>query len=208
VQLLDVNPALIAPAPLNANVMSPAKYRELVTSIRRIGFVDPVVIHQLNIGDPIVFETIDGHHRLRAAVEVGLPLVPALVLQPGEDRRLVALALNRLRGETDLTQAGLVIAELLEDGLDPASLSISGFTERELDQLVAAVSQDADDVELDDLGDVEVPTEVGAPVARPFLLELTFQSKAELAEAKKILRKAAGKGVDLAEGLLRLGRAE
>lgn len=207
-QLIDVNPAAISPAPLNANVMSPAKYRELVASIRRIGFVDPVVVHQLNVEDPIEFETIDGHHRLKAAVEVGLASVPALVLAPGEDRRLVALALNRLRGETDLTQAGLIIAELLDEGLDPAALSISGFSERELDQLVAAVSQDADDVELDDLGDTEVPEEVGSPVLRPFLLELTFRSKAELAEAKRVLRKAAGKGGDLADGLLRLGRAE
>jgi ParB-like chromosome segregation protein Spo0J len=190
-------------APTNANRLSDAKYRELVTSIRRIGFVVPIVARDLGNGD---IEIVDGHHRVKAMRELGEVEVPTLLVQGEEDPRLIALALNRLRGETDLAAASRIIEELLETGLTHADLSISGFTDREMIELVASLV-DAD-IDLDDLGGTELPAEVGEPSARPFLLDLTFRSKDDLAAARKALRKAAGKGGELADGLLRLVRGE
>lgn len=197
--------ALVA-SPQNANVMSAEKYAALVESIRVVGFVVPLLIKPLEEGSN-KYLIVDGHHRTKAAHELGLVDVPAVVLEGDEDPRIVALAVNRLRGETDLAVASLIIAELVDDGLEPIDLTITGFSQKEIDELLAA-THSPDEVELEDLEGAEVPAEVGSPVARPYLLDLTFRSKEDLASARKALRKAAGKGGDLADGLLRLVRGE
>jgi ParB-like chromosome segregation protein Spo0J len=203
VQIIATPIQTLHDAPQNANKMDAAKYRELVLSIRRIGFVVPIVARDLGNGD---LEIVDGHHRVKAMREIGEAFVPTLIITGDEDPRLVALALNRLRGETDLAVASMIVEELLESGLSTVDLSITGFSERELSELVSALEQP--DLDLDDLGGTSLPEEIGTPVAKPFLLDLTFRTKADLAAARKALRKAAGKGGDLADGLLRLVRAE
>lgn len=203
VQIIAAPTNTLRDAPQNANKMSAATYRELVLSIRRIGFVVPIVARDLGDGE---LEIVDGHHRVKAMKELGEVAVPTLIVTGDEDPRLVALALNRLRGETDLAVASMIVEELLESGLSTMDLSITGFSERELGELVSALEQP--DPDLDDLGNTGMPEEVGTPVARPFLLDLTFRSKADLQAARKALRKAAGNGGDLADGLLRLVRPE
>lgn len=202
-QIIDAPIEVLRDAPVNANKLNGAKFAELVASIHRIGFVVPIVARDLGDGD---FEIVDGHHRVKAMRELGELKVPTLVVQGNEDPRVIALALNRLRGETDLAVASVIIDELLEMGLSHADLSITGFTEKEMTELVASLEQS--DLDIDDLGAASLPDEVGDPSARPFLLELTFKSKAELTAVRKALRKAAGKGNDLADGLLRLVRPE
>jgi ParB-like chromosome segregation protein Spo0J len=203
-QLLDVPLDLLDAAPRNANKMSPAKFSELVNSIRRIGFITAIVARDTGNGR---FEIVDGHHRAKAMREIGELVIPSVMFSANEDPRLVALALNRLRGETDLATASQIIDDLLSiEQIDLSSLSISGFSERELNDLVAALNQD--ELDLDDLGSADLPQEVGSDVVKPFLLELTFRTKEDLAAARKSLRKAAGKGSDLSDGLLRLIRAE
>lgn len=194
-------------APTNANVMSPEKSASLVESIRRIGFVVPIVVKPLEPLDTGMYSIVDGHHRVDACHELDMTDVWAVVLESEEDERVVALALNRLRGETDLATASMIIAELVDEGLAPVDLNITGFSQKEIDELLAATNS-SDDVSLEDLSGTEVPEEVGTPPPRPYLLELTFRSKEDLASVRKALRKAVGKGGDLADGLLRLVRAE
>lgn len=191
-------------APLNANRLPPEKYKQLVESIRRLGFVVPIIVRDDEEGG---FEIVDGHHRAKAFRELAIEdAIPAVVLEGDEDPRLAALALNRLRGETDLAVASLMIDEMLAGGLDLADLAISGFTERELNDLVEALTHE--DPSLEDVGAADLPEEVGTKVARPFLLELTFRNREDLTVARKALRKAIGKGGDLADGLLRLVASE
>jgi ParB-like chromosome segregation protein Spo0J len=189
-------------APRNANVLSDVLFRQLIDSIQRIGFVVPIVARDLGDGD---FEIVDGHHRKRALTELHHTHAWTLVVQPNEDPRLVALALNRLRGQTDLAIAGEVLHDLLSDGAELEHLLVTGFDADEIKQLVSALEQP--DLDLDDLaGAGESPPEPD-PVVRPFYLELTFHSRDDLAEVKRALKKAAGKGGDIADGLLRLIRA-
>jgi hypothetical protein len=133
--------------------------------------------------------------------------VPAVIAETDEDPRLIALAMNRIRGETDLAVAGMMIEELIEAGIDQDMLSISGFSERELSDLLEAMNS-SDEPNLDDLGSATMPDDPSAPVKKPFLLELTFRKKEDLQAVKKALRKAVGKGGDLADGMLRLIAAE
>lgn len=200
-------------APVNANRMAPAKYAALRESIRRIGFVVPLVVVEIdssgNPGSGERRQIVDGHHRRRAARELGLVDVACVVCEAGEDPRVVALALNRLRGETDLATAGAVIEELMAvEGMSAEDLGITGFSARELESLVAAINSADEEPDLSDASGVELPDEVGTPALRPFLLELTFRTKEELTTARKALRKAAGRGNDLADGLLRLATGE
>lgn len=186
--------------------MSEAKYRELVESIRRIGFVQHALVRSLEDNEE-EFEIVDGHHRCKAMRELGELFVPCIVLEGDEDPRVVALAMNRLRGETDLAVASIMIEELMDAGLSTEDLSITGFSAKELQDLVDAL-ESPDDPSLDDIAGTDVPEEIGSDVARPFLLELTFRSKADLDVVRRALRKAAGKGVELGEGLMRLIRPE
>jgi len=191
-------------APRNANKMPPARYKLLVESIRKIGFVQHALV--LDLGDGW-WEIVDGHNRARALRELGEVAMPSIVLRGGEDPRVVALALNRIRGETDLAVAALVIEELLSESFDRAALAITAFSDKEIDELVAAVKS-PDEPDLADVAGAEIPEEVGAPAARPYLLDLTFRNKGDLAAARKALKKASGRGGDLADGLLRLVRGE
>lgn len=201
-QLSKIGIDLLDDAPRNANKMTEAKYAGLKESIKRVGFTQPILVTDTANGR---FEIVDGHHRRDAMRDLGHADIPVVILQPGEDPRLVALAMNRLRGDTDLAVAGMMIDEMLDEGLEIPDLAISGFTEKELRDLVDALN--TPEPSLDDVSGAELPEEVGTPVARPFLLELTFKSKQDLAAAKKALKKAAGKGGDLADGLLRLVEA-
>lgn len=202
-QLLKLDLDRLDDAPRNANKMPEAKYRALVDSIKRLGFTQPILVRDSGDGR---FEIVDGHHRRNALRELGEKTAPCVVLAPGEDPRIAALAMNRLRGDVDLAVASIVIDELVEEGIEFAELNITGFSERELKDLVDALNQP--EPSLDDVGGMELPEEVGQPVSRPFLLELTFKSKVDLATAKKALKAAAGKGGDLADGLLRLAGAK
>lgn len=204
----QINIADLVDAPRNANRMSPAKRSALRDSIERFGFVVPIVAKELAFeGDRVRFEIVDGHHRRDVLRELGAADAWTVVLDRDEDPRVVALALNRLRGETDLAIASLIIAELVEEGLSSVDLAVTGFSDKELADLVSAANS-ADDVELEDLSDAEMPEEIGSPVAKPYLLDLSFRTKEDLAAARKALRKAVGKGGDLSDGLLRLIRGE
>lgn len=199
-QIIDAPIDLLDDAPLNANRMTPAKFAQLVESIKRVGFVQHVLV------TPVLdrFQVVDGHHRRDAMRQLGRTHVPAVVLEPGEDPRLVALALNRIRGETDLSVAAQVVTDLMEV-MDAAAMDISGFSERELASLVDALEGPREPT-LADLAEAEIPEPVEEPDSgdRPFVLELSFRSRADLNAAKRALRRAAGKGGDLADGLLRL----
>ena len=202
-RLLDCPLALLDDAPRNANRMPDERFRRLVESIRKIGFVQHVLVREK---EGARYEIVDGHHRRRAMAEIGETSIPSVVLENGDDPALVSLAMNRLRGETDLAVAGQMLSDLLDLGVPAEDLALADFSPSEIQDLVDALENV--DPSLDDAGNTEIPEEVGSPVLKPFLLELTFRTKDDLAEAKKALRKAAGKGVDLSDGLLRLVRAD
>jgi len=80
----------------NPNRQSKRQFKALKESIKRYGFVVPIVTNK----DLLV---ADGEHRLKAAKELGLPHVSVVRLPVGEvDRRMIRQVMNKLRGEHDL----------------------------------------------------------------------------------------------------------
>lgn len=190
------------PADENHNRMTTAEFEHLKRSIDKFGFVQPVLVDD----DGERLTIVDGHHRVSAAKELGLEKVLAVIREGGDDPRIVAVALNRIRGQLDLTGVAVLTSELvLEDGFDLDDLTVMGFSDDELRDLLTA-TQNSESV-TDELGAASGEVEEER-VPKPFLLEITFRTRGELQKAKRAIKKAAGKGGDLSTGLLRLAGVE
>lgn len=207
----------IVRAAVNANHMAKEVYERLREAMRALGTPDlqPLLV---TLRDDGMFDLIDGHHRLDAAVELGAVDVLCVVAElPEGARKLLGLGMNRLRGEVDLKEAADILQEVermltgVEDGLQTGELltgsyvgdlALAGFGDDELVSLLDAGKGHEDeaihpeaDLGLDD---------GSKPPPKPFLLELTFGTRADLNKVKRKLRHAAGESKDLSEGLLRI----
>jgi ABC-type lipoprotein export system ATPase subunit/N-acetylglutamate synthase-like GNAT family acetyltransferase len=80
----------------NPNKMSVRRFEALKKSIKRYGFVVPIITNK----DLLV---ADGEHRLKAAKELGMKQVSVVRLPVDDvDRRLLRQVMNKIRGEHDL----------------------------------------------------------------------------------------------------------
>lgn len=187
----------------NPNKMEPEKFALLVEAMKRDGqSLTAVFINEKN-------EMFDGHHRYWAAKEAGLKVLPAVVF-PVEGLYGVArgFGLNNLRGTPDLTIASLELQQIATD-TDFSFEDISVFTGFTQDELEALLKPSAGEEDPADQFGGDTPDEEPDHVAKPYVLEIAFADKAQYKLAKRKLRKAAGKGGELAQGLLRvLGEEE
>jgi DNA modification methylase len=144
----------IKPARYNPRSISPRKYRALKASIKRYGFVDPIVVNRRNgnawgKGDRGLY-CVGGHQRLKVAEELGIDPVPCSVVELGpEDERVVNLALNNPAGEFDELGLAKTLEYLEHTSLD---LEPTGFSEVEVARALqhldhrAGTSEEADKV--------------------------------------------------------------
>ena len=188
--------------PKNTNVMAPERYEQLKSDIEALGFFQPVLLQLVSKGSknkPPVYLIIDGHHRRRAAAELGYEELPAVILDATEAARVVLnIAMNRLRGEPDLAKVGDALRGLETLGVSPADMRLTGFSDEELEVLLRAGDED-------DIGELgSAPEEEGdGPAEVQFVLEIAFDERAAYQRAKKALKKMAPDG-DLARALLAL----
>ena len=195
----------IRPPLKNPNAMSPARYALLVKAMRKIGMVQPVLVKPLEDGTFII---VDGAHRLRAALEIGLEFLWCVIsLKDDDESALIQIGMNHLRGELDLHAVSVTLADMVTEGFAIPELTLSGFDEAEINELIDMARQVdplAGGIGLPDTppGDSD-PGEDGND--KPFVIELTFATKAMRDKVKKALRKAAGgKGKPLEAGILAL----
>lgn len=145
-----VDPSSLASPKQNPNRMPDAQFQLLIRAIRERGFLQPVLVREVAGG----LEVIDGEHRKHAAIELELPEVPAINAGQvsDEDARLLQIAMNKLRGELDLTETARALAELADSGLG-LDLELSGFTSQEIADLTDALAANSRDLGMgDDLG--------------------------------------------------------
>lgn len=186
----------------NPNRMSDVTYQRLRRAIQSEGLNSTVVVRDLGGG---LYEIVDGCHRVRAARDLALEYVAAWVYPPGtlDDAKAKALQIgfNALTGEPDLTAVAQALAEydLLGQGL----LDLAGYGQLDAQALMAALEPvDLTELTMAPQGTGGDQEDTKPP--KPFELTLAFESAAQLAQVRKVLRKAAGKGGDLAAGLLRV----
>jgi ParB-like chromosome segregation protein Spo0J len=190
----------------NANKFEPERFASLKEAIRLRGFIQPILVREVDDG----LEIVDGHHRTRAVHELNddapegwtaLTSIPVVRVRCSEQEAArLAIAMNRLRGDLDLSEVGSVFAALLDSGVDMALLEATGFTTDEMDSLLESARGDVEDV----MGGAMFPPQGGGEKeARP-VLEIDFEDAKDIAKAKRALRKVAGKGRPLGEGLMKL----
>ncbi len=89
------------------------KLNELVASIRAVGILQPVVVRKI---DENSYELIAGERRFRAANEIGLPAVPAVVRSAVDQNSLEqALAENLHRAELSPLEEAAAYQALIDD---------------------------------------------------------------------------------------------
>ncbi|HVV77594.1 MAG TPA: ParB/RepB/Spo0J family partition protein [Mycobacteriales bacterium] len=86
---------------------------ELVTSIREVGVLQPVVVRELESGS---YQLVMGERRLRASREAGLSNVPAIVRHTGDDAMLRdALLENLHRQQLNPLEEAAAYRQLLDE---------------------------------------------------------------------------------------------
>ncbi len=122
----------LKPDPANPRRISDAELEALTRSLREFGFVQPVLVRR---EDETV---IGGHQRLLAARRLGIKTVPAIYLDISlEQARLLNLALNQISGSWDDDLLARMVADL--QAIETVDLSLSGFDEGELEQLLKSL---------------------------------------------------------------------
>jgi ParB/RepB/Spo0J family partition protein len=197
-----LNPALLHTAPDNPNRMEEATYTALVENIRKEGFLQPVLVARDPAAPSDGYEIIDGHHRVRAAIELGYDSIPCVVenFDP-QTAAALRLGMNRLRGELDLSAAARILANLEKEGWDKVDLAITGYSPGEISDLLSAVAHTGEDVMPEA---IESPPEPDPEPNEPAVLEIAFPSKEEMKLMRAALKKAskeAGNKGNLAAGL-------
>lgn len=126
-------------------------YEKIARSIEQFGYVDPLVVNK----DGTV---IGGHQRLQVLKDLGAEEADVVVLDLDKDReKALNIALNKITGEWDPVKLTEVIGEL---DLEDYDLSLTGYNEKELEEILAEVRLDPDDLTDDfELPDREQVTE-------------------------------------------------
>ncbi|WP_238594982.1 site-specific DNA-methyltransferase, partial [Pseudolactococcus reticulitermitis] len=140
----------LIPYARNARTHSKEQILQLRSSIREFGFINPVIVDKdLNL--------IAGHGRILAAKEEGIEKVPCIFVEhlTEAQKRAYILADNRLAMNAgwDDEMLAIELSELQDDDFD---LSLLGFADSELNQLL--MGDDAQDDDFDVDAELERPT--------------------------------------------------
>jgi hypothetical protein len=129
--------------PRNARTHSKHQIHQIAASMRRFGFVNPIIIDRQN-------QIISGHGRWEAAKQSGLDHVPTILLEnlTDDEIRAYILADNRLAEKAGWNKDILAIELQHLITLDDLDVSITGFEVPEIDLILeeARVGSDQDDV--------------------------------------------------------------
>lgn len=111
-KLIDIPVEHLQGAPWNANHMDEGMMDHLRESVRRYGLVENLVVRPLGAQS---YEVLSGNQRLRLLRELGMSAVPCFVVAVDDaNARLLAQALNRVRGQDDLGLKAELVREVLK----------------------------------------------------------------------------------------------
>lgn len=145
----------LTPNSRNAKTHTKKQISQIAASIRRFGFIVPIVIDDEG-------NIVAGHGRWEAAAELGLTEVPVIRVRflTDADRRAFAIAENRIAELSGWDEALLTeeLRFLLDDGFE---LEITGFSTNDLDFAIV------DEVPASEREMVELPDSSKDAVSRP-----------------------------------------
>lgn len=170
--------ASLRPNTWNYNRQSEGVFAKLVAAIRRHGFTKPVVVRSVR-GVP-GHEVVDGEHRWRAAVSLGIPEVPVIDLGPISDERAreLTVVMNELAGQADEARLGELLRATAAEATAAELAAVMPFSAPEMGAYL----------ELSRYGFASLPEADPAPELRaPAKAEMTFEG-AEAREVRALSR--------------------
>jgi ParB family chromosome partitioning protein len=122
-------------AEYNPRKISEKELNQLKKSLKRFGFVEPVVVNK-------DWTLIGGHQRVRAWEELGNEKVPYIQVSIDKTKeKALNLALNKISGEWDTDKLFSVISDLkISEELD-----FTGFDEKEISKILDGMIEDAEE---------------------------------------------------------------
>ncbi|EKB7617333.1 site-specific DNA-methyltransferase [Enterococcus faecalis] len=102
------------------------EYEKLKQSIQEFGFVDPPIFNK-RTGN-----LVGGHQRVSVAKDLGIGEIEVSIVDlPIEKEKALNIALNKISGQWDEDKLALLLNEL-----DENELNISGFTDKEIQEVI------------------------------------------------------------------------
>jgi hypothetical protein len=125
----------LRPNSWNPNVQDEATFRKEMASIRRFGFVDPIVCRL----DGALYEIIDGEHRWKAAKELGYTEIPIFDIGPisTHEAQQLTIVLNELRGKPQEAKLGELLRDLLSSSTLDELTEVMPYSKEEFGKLAA-----------------------------------------------------------------------
>lgn len=103
----------LRPNSWNPNVMNDEMYRKELASIRKFGYVNPILARDLVSH----YEIIDGEHRWKALKQLGYEEAEVTIIEglSDEEAKQLTIVLNETRGTPDQGKLGTLLRDLLEN---------------------------------------------------------------------------------------------
>lgn len=123
----------LVPYANNARIHSDKQVEQIAESIRRFGWVEPVVVDGRN-------GIVSGHGRVMAAKKLGYERVPVLEVShlSEDDKKALVLALNKIAQNAGWDHS-LLATEFESLKLNNYDLKLTGFSETEVAQVIRGV---------------------------------------------------------------------
>lgn len=178
----SLDPKTLKANPWNTNRVGPENMRKLKQSITDLGFASTVVCRTLEDGS---LQILGGHHRVEAAVELGIKSVPVLNLGTVDDARAKKISLvdNSRYGTDDTISLAKIYEEL---GLTSEDLAaFMPYSQADFDTVKRAIDIDLDALDID-IGDDDQPVDPEDIKERPSRTHDTLKFRVSLGNAEKI----------------------
>jgi len=105
----------VRPNPFNSNEISVLEQERIKDDIMVNGFIGGILVRPVPDG---FFEIVDGEHRWKALLDLGMKEVPVIVMEHDDRRaRLNSVRLNTERGTQNPRKLGAIVRSLEESGV-------------------------------------------------------------------------------------------
>lgn len=125
----------LQPNTWNPNRQDAETFAKEKASLRRFGFVVPIIVRPLPDSD--FFEIIDGEHRWKAARELNMEYVPVYNLGPISEHEAMQLTivLNELKGKPEEKKLGDVLKRLLSNETLDSLTSVLPYSKEDVGRI-------------------------------------------------------------------------
>ena len=132
-ELSWVKPESLRPNTFNPNVMDDFMFAKELESLRRFGMASPVVARETPDG----LEIIDGEHRWKALIQLGVTDIPIWNVGPISDvvAKQLSIVLNETRGSAEKQKLAGLLRDLLTSETTESLIDVLPFSKEAFNEL-------------------------------------------------------------------------